>query len=160
MRDKIFPYFKIWFKRLINELGLSDSMQHSKTLVQCAICGARESVQGAFPMVLGVGRICLDCGMQKVKCEVCGKEVKRITSSRFQGKILCLNDHMKEVEKYKQHIIKTFDEESERVESIFMRALREAPEGYTLLAIRRARNSTHVWEAEYEKTEIFQMRCS
>ena len=102
----------------------------------------------------------MSCGMQKVKCEVCGQEVKRLTSSRFQGRILCLNDHMKEVEKYRKHIVKTFDEESEPKETIFHRAFSEGPEGYTLLAVRRARNSTHVWEAEYEKTEIFQMKCS
>jgi hypothetical protein len=98
--------------------------------------------------------------MEKVKCEVCGEEVKRLTSSRFQGRTLCLKDHMKEVEKYKQHIVKTFDEESEAIGTIFQRAFSHGPEGYTLLALRRARNSTHVWEAEYEKTEIFQMKCS
>lgn len=111
-------------------------------------------------MVIGVGRVCLNCGMQKVKCEVCGQEVKRLTSSRFQGRTLCLNDHMKEVEKYKQHIVKTFDEESEPIETIIQRAFNQGPEGYTLLAVRRGRNSTHVWEAEYEKTEIFLMKCS
>jgi len=98
--------------------------------------------------------------MEKVRCEVCGSEVKRVTSSKFQGRILCLNDHMKEVEKYKQHIVKTFDEDAEPADSILARAVKEAPEGYTTLAVRRARNSTHIWEAEYEKTEIFLMRCS
>ena len=102
----------------------------------------------------------MNCGMAKVRCEVCGSEVKRLTSSRFQGRILCLNDHMREVEKYKQHIVKTYDEEVDSAPSIFDKAPKEAPEGYTLLAVRRARNSTHVWEAEYEKTEIFLMRCS
>ncbi len=67
---------------------------------------------------------------------------------------------MTEVEKYKQHIVKSFDEESESTESIFRRASNQGPEGYTLLALRRARNSTHIWEAEYEKTEIFEMKCS
>lgn len=110
-------------------------------------------------MVIGVGRICLSCGMEKVRCEVCGDEVKRLTSSRFQGRILCLKDHMKEVEKYRQHIVKTFDEEIEDAHTIFRKALDERPEGYTMLALRRARNSTHIWEAEYEKSEIFQMRC-
>jgi hypothetical protein len=111
-------------------------------------------------MVIGVGRICLSCGMQKVTCEVCGAEVKRLTSSRFQGKDLCLRDHMKEVEKYRQHTVKTFDEDLEPLTSIFQRASTEAPEGYTLVAVKRGRTSTHVWEAEYEKTEIFQARCS
>jgi hypothetical protein len=110
-------------------------------------------------MVIGIGRVCLRCGMQSVKCEACGQEVKLVTSSRFQGKTLCLADHMKEVEKYRQHIVKTFDEENDPLDAVFNKAAREGPQGYTLLAFRRARNSTHSWEAEYEKTEIFQMRC-
>jgi hypothetical protein len=111
-------------------------------------------------MIVGVGRVCMKCGMQRVKCTVCGQEVNLLTSSRFQGRTLCLSDHMKEIEKYKQHIVKTFDEEAEPMLDIFSKAAHEGPEGYTLLSVRRARNSTHVWEAEYEKTEVFQMRCS
>ena len=111
-------------------------------------------------MVVGVGRVCLSCGMRKVRCEACGVEVKLITSSRFQGRVLCLADHMKEVEKFRKHLVVSFDEAVEPVASILGKAQSEAPEGYTLLALRRARNSTHLWEAEYEKTEIFQMRCS
>ena len=128
--------------------------------MKCAMCGKEESTQGTFPMVIGVGRICLDCGMEHVKCDICGAEVKRLTSSRFQGKNLCLRDHMKEVEKYKQHIVKTFDEDDESVEAILGRSLTDAPAGYSLITVRRARNSMHVWEAEYEKTEILQSRCS
>lgn len=137
-------------------------MQHlaSKKPAKCAICGREETSPGTFPMVIGVGRICMTCGMQKIKCEVCGEEVKRLTSSRFQGRTLCLKDHMKEVEKYKQHVVKTYDEENEPLQSIFAKAITERPEGYTLIALRRGRNSTHLWEAEYEKTEIFEMRCS
>jgi hypothetical protein len=119
-----------------------------------------ESQPGTFPMVVGVGRVCLSDGMKKVTCEICGTEVKLITSSKLQGRTLCLSDHMKEVEKYRQHIVQTFDEESETPDSILRRSYAEAPKGYTLLAVRRGRNSTHIWEAEYEKTEIFQMRCS
>ena len=111
-------------------------------------------------MVIGVGRICLSCGMEKVVCDVCGSEVKRLTSSRFQGRNLCLKDHMKEVEKYKQHIVKTFDEDDESIQEILRRSLADAPEGYSLVTVRRARNSMHVWEAEYEKSEILQSRCS
>jgi hypothetical protein len=136
-------------------------MQHlSKAPAKCAVCGKEEGAPGSYPLVIGVGRVCMSCGMEKVKCDVCGEEVKRLTSSRFQGKTLCLKDHMKEIEKYRQHIIKVFDEESNPVAVIFQSALVEQPQGYTLLALRRARNSTHVWEAEYEKTEIFQMKCS
>ena len=137
-------------------------MQHSssKSLAKCALCGAVENQPGSFPMVIGVGRICLNDGMTKVKCEICGSEVKLITSSRLQGKTLCLSDYMKEVEKYRQHIIRNYDEEKETVLGIFKKAVEEQPEGYTLLALRRARNSTHAWEAEYEKSEIFQMKCS
>jgi len=104
--------------------------------------------------------VCLDDGMKKVKCESCGTEVKLITSSRLQGRVLCLADYMKEVEKYRQHLIQSYDEDSEPAPKILERAYREAPAGYTLLAIRRGRNSTHAWEAEYEKTELFEMRCS
>ncbi len=111
-------------------------------------------------MVVGLGRVCLNDGMGKVKCEICGNEVKLITSSRLQGRTLCLSDHMKEVEKYRQHLVVSFDEDAEPATSILTRVYLQAPEGYTLLAVRRGRNSTHLWEAEYEKTEIFQMRCS
>jgi len=111
-------------------------------------------------MVVGVGRVCLEDGMRKVKCEACGNEVKLLTSSRLQGRTLCLSDHMKEVEKFRQHIVMTFDEEAEPLPQILARASGAGPEGYTLLAVRRGRNSTHVWEAEYEQSEIFQMRCS
>lgn len=137
-------------------------MQHlgSKTPAKCAVCGTTEEAAGSFPLVIGVGRVCMSCGMQKVKCEVCGEEVKRLTSSRFQGRTLCLKDHMKEIEKYRQHIVRTYDEEREPMQTIFQKAVEEQPDGYTLLALRRARNSTHAWEAEYEKTEIFMTKCS
>jgi hypothetical protein len=137
-------------------------LQHTstKTPAKCALCGAVEPRPGTYPMVVGVGRVCMDDGMKKVKCEACGAEVKLITSSRLQGRTLCLNDHMKEVEKFRQHIMSNFDEDSEPATRILERAYREAPDGYTLLAVRRSRNSTHQWEAEYEKTEVFQMRCS
>jgi len=124
------------------------------------MCGVVESQPGSFPMVVGVGRVCLNDGMTRVKCEACGAEVKLITSARLQGKALCLSDYMKEIEKYRQHIVQSFDEDSEPAEEILERAYRDAPAGYTLLAVRRGRNSTHVWEAEYEKSELFQMRCS
>ncbi len=136
-------------------------MQHSTgKMTKCAICGREESSPGTYPMVIGVGRVCLACGMETVKCDACGAEVKRLTSSRFQGRNLCLKDHVKEVEKYKQHIVRTFDEDNESVQAILGRSLSEAPEGYSLIAVRRARNSMHVWEAEYEKTELLQSRCS
>jgi hypothetical protein len=137
-------------------------LQHVKTSrpASCAVCGALEAQPGTFPMVVGVGRVCLEDGMKLVRCEACGAEVKLLTSSRLQGRTLCLKDHMKEVEKFRQHLVVSYDEESEPAASILARAYDEAPEGYTLLAVRRGRNSTHAWEAEYEKTEIFQMRCS
>lgn len=137
-------------------------MQHaaSKGPARCAVCGAVEKQAGTYPMVVGIGRVCLEDGMKKVKCEACGSETKLITSSRLQGRTLCLNDHMKEIEKFRQHVVTTFDEDDEPAASIMGRALSETPDGYTLLAVRRGRNSTHVWEAEYEKTEVFQMRCS
>jgi len=111
-------------------------------------------------MVAGVGRVCLEDGMKRVKCEVCGNEVKLLTSSKLQGKTLCLSDYLKEIEKYRQHILLNFDEEKEPALSILTRAYNGAPSGYVLLAIRRSRNSTHLWEAEYEKSEIFQTKCS
>ena len=137
-------------------------MQHasSKGPARCAVCGTLEAQPGTFPMVVGVGRVCLSDGMKKVRCEACGAEVKMITSSRLQGRTLCLTDYMTEIEKYRQHIVQTFDEDAEPASSILQRAYSGAPEGYTLLAVRRGRNSTHVWEAEYEKTEVFLMRCS
>jgi len=107
-----------------------------------------------------VGRVCLEDGMKRVKCDACGAEIKLITSARLQGRSLCLSDYMKEVEKYRQHIVQSYDEDSEPAARILERAYAEAPDGYTLLAVRRGRNSTHMWEAEYEKSEIFQMRCS
>lgn len=137
-------------------------MQHlsTKSPARCAVCGTLEAEAGTFPMVVGVGRICMSCGMKKVKCELCGTDVKMLTSSKLQGKTLCLADYMKEIEKYRKNVLVVFDEDKEPVEAIFSRARREAPEGYTLLAVRRGRNSTHLWEAEYEKTELFQSKCS
>ncbi len=111
-------------------------------------------------MVVGIGRVCLNDGMKKVKCEICGNEVKLLTSSRLQGRTLCLSDHMKEIEKFRQHLVVSFDEDDLPAIEIMTKAHKEAPDGYTLLAVRRGRNSTHLWEAEYEKTEIFEMRCS
>lgn len=137
-------------------------MQHVSTKgpAKCAICGEVETQPGSFPNVVGVGRVCLTDGMKKVKCEACGSEIKLLTSSKLQGRTLCLADHMKEIEKFRQHLVTVFDEDNETAQSILSRAYSEAPEGYTLLTVRRGRNSTHVWEAEYEKTEVFQMKCS
>ncbi|MBI3859367.1 MAG: hypothetical protein HY296_03895 [Thaumarchaeota archaeon] len=137
-------------------------MQHlsNRAPAKCAICGEAESTPGTFPMVVGVGRVCLSDGMKKVKCEACGDEVKLLTSAKLQGKTLCLSDYMKGIEKFRQHLVVNFDEDTEPATSILARAYNEAPEGYTLLTVHRGRNSTHLWEAEYEKTEVFQMRCS
>lgn len=137
-------------------------MQHSssKGPARCAVCGAIEAQPGTFTMVVGVGRVCLDDGMKKVKCDVCGVEVRMITSSKLQGRTLCLADHTREIAKLREHVVQSFDEEAEPLGSILQRAYKDAPEGYTLLAVRRGRNSTHAWEAEYEKTEVFEMRCS
>lgn len=132
----------------------------SKTIAKCAICNSVEEKPGTFPLIIGVGRVCLSCGMASVKCEVCGNEVKRLTSARLQGKTLCLADYMKEIEKFRKNILVAYDEDNEPAKSILARAMDEVPSGYTLLAVRRARNSTHLWEAEYEKTEIFQSKCS
>ncbi len=100
-------------------------MQHlgSKKPAKCAVCGKEEGTPGTYPLVIGVGRVCMSCGMEKVRCEVCGEEVKRLTSSRFQGKTLCLKDHMKEIEKYRQHIIKNYDEDKDPLEGIFQKAI-------------------------------------
>ncbi|MDV3277073.1 MAG: hypothetical protein LYZ69_01230 [Nitrososphaerales archaeon] len=138
------------------------TLQHlsTKSPAKCALCGTPEPTSGTYPMVVGVGRVCLSCGMKKVKCEACGNEVKLLTSSRLQGRTLCLADHMKEIEKFRKNVVVSFDEDQEPAASILARAYSEAPDGYTLLSVRRARNSTHVWEAEYEKTELFQMKCS
>ena len=137
-------------------------MQHASTkgLAKCAICGISETQAGTFPTVVGVGRVCISDGMARVKCELCGAEMKLITPAKLQGKTLCLADYMRGIEKFRQHIVKSFDEDAEPLTTILERANKEAPEGYTLLAVRRGRNSTHVWEAEYEKTELFLMRCS
>ncbi len=137
-------------------------MQHLSrgSPARCAICGATEATAGTFPMVVGVGRVCMADGMRKVKCEGCGNEVNLLTSSKLQGRTLCLSDYMKELEKYRQHLVVSFDEEREAAASILSRALGEAPSGYVLISVRRGRNSTHVWEAEYEKEEVFQMKCS
>jgi len=99
-------------------------------------------------MVVGVGRVCLSDGMTRVKCEACGTDVKLITSSKLQGRTLCLSDYMKEIEKFRQHIVQSFDEDDQPATSILQKAYNEAPQGYTLLAVRRGRNSTHLWEAE------------
>ena len=137
-------------------------MQHlaSKSPAKCSLCGSVESQPGTFPLVVGVGRVCMACGMKKVKCQICGADVKLLTSARLQGSAMCLSDYMKEIEKFRKNLLATFDEDKDSVEVIFSRARREAPEGYTLIAVRRGRNSTHLWEAEYEKTELFQSKCS
>jgi hypothetical protein len=136
-------------------------LPHSaKSPTKCVLCGATEPEAGTFPQVIGVGRVCLSCGMKTVKCEKCGTDVKLLTSSRLQGKTLCLADYMKEIEKFRQHVVVTYDEDMEPAASILASALAKSPDGYTLLAVRRGRNSTHLWEAEYEKSEVFQMRCS
>jgi len=126
----------------------------------CAVCGSIESEPGSFPNVVGIGRVCMNCGMKQARCEECGTEVKLLTSSRLQGKTLCLTDYIKQIEKFRQHIVLTYDEDAEPATIILQKAYSGSPEGYTLLAVRRGRNSTHVWEAEYEKTELFEMRCS
>ncbi len=136
-------------------------MAHTRQKISyCVLCNKTESSPGTFPFVIGLGRVCIECGMKKVRCDVCGEETKIITSSRFQGRTLCLRDHMKEIEKYRNHLVITFDEEKMGIDEIVNKALHSGPEGYTLLSIRRARNSKTVWEAEYEKTELFEMRCS
>lgn len=102
-------------------------MQHlsTKSPARCAVCGTLEAEAGTFPLVVGVGRICMSCGMKKVKCELCGTDVKMLTSSRLQGKTLCLADYMKEIEKYRKNVLVVFDEDREPVEADLL----PSPEG-------------------------------
>ena len=76
----------------------------SKTQAKCAVCGTLEALPGTFPLIVGVGRVCMSCGMKSVKCELCGNEVKLLTSSRLQGRTLCLADYLKEIEKVVAHV--------------------------------------------------------
>jgi hypothetical protein len=113
-------------------------MQHlgSKTPAKCAVCGKEEGTPGTYPLVIGVGRVCMSCGMGRVRCDVCGEEVKRLTSSRFQGKTLCLKDYMKEIEKYRQHIIKNYEGHRGAARGLHAPRAKEGQEQHALLGSR------------------------
>ena len=138
-------------------------MQHlgSKTPAKCAVCGKEEGTPGTYPLVIGVGRVCMSCGMGKVRCDVCGEEVKRLTSRISRASALPEGPHEGDREVQAAHHQELRARTRIRWRASFQKAIGEQPEGYTLLALRRARNSTpHTWETQSKKTEIFQTKCS
>lgn len=124
---------------------------------KCVVCG-REASGGAH-RVVGLGVVCMSCGLEPVKCDSCGRSTRRVTITVLRGRALCLSCYGKERERGAKRASKTIDG-TEGVGAVLERALREAPEGYVLIGLRLNHNSKASWIAEYEREDVFMMRCS
>lgn len=127
---------------------------------KCAVCG-RESRPGEnFHNVTGLGRVCMTCGLESVTCESCGTKTKRVTITRTRGKLLCLRCYSRERETGEKRISRTFDEGEIDPSQALKLAVDRAPAGYTLVLLRLQPSSKRIWTADYERKDIFEMRCS
>lgn len=123
---------------------------------KCVVCNAE--VKGPSYRVVGLGTICMRCGLEPIGCASCGTKVKRMTVTYFKGRPLCLICYAREREATAKRLSKNI--EGSDVEEVVRVAIKERPEGYLLVGVRLAQNSKRSWIAEYEREDVFSMRCS
>jgi len=124
----------------------------------CKVCGRELRAGEQSHQVTGLGTVCGRCGLQSVECESCGRATKRITVTVLRGRSLCLNCYAAERKAGEKRRFKTIV--SDDYESLIKIALAMAPEGFRFIGLRIKPSSKNTWQAEYEREDIFEMRCS
>ncbi len=111
-----------------------------------------------FHYVTGLGAVCMRCGLELVECSSCGKRVKRITITVLRGRALCLTCYKAERERGEKRILKEVVADS--LEALMKKVAESTPEGFRFVGVRLKTSSKTTWQAEYEREDIFEMRCS
>jgi len=125
--------------------------------IGCKVCGKRLEKEEAH-YVTGYGYVCRKCGLKPVSCAGCGATVRLLTTTVLRGRMLCLQCYTVEREAGEKRVRREWS--AENVEKAFELALRERPEGFVLIGLRLKQGSTTLWVADYEREDIFSMRCS
>jgi recombinational DNA repair protein (RecF pathway) len=125
--------------------------------VECKVCGKKMDNAEAH-YVTGYGYVCRKCGLVPVSCDRCGSMVRRLTTTVLRGRMLCLNCYSVERESGEKRVSRELS--AENVENALQLALKGSPEGFILIGLRLKPSSTTLWIAEYEREDIFGMRCS
>ena len=124
---------------------------------RCVVCGKETRTAHS---VVGLGSVCMDCGREIVTCSSCGSEARRMTMTFLRGRALCLLCYSRERSRGAKRVSKTIDGSSLSAPQVAQQALQLAPEGYVLVALKLNQNSKTTWTAEYEREDLFMMRCS
>lgn len=123
----------------------------------CVVCGYKAKPGDILHQVVGLGKVCIKCGNMKITCESCGTLVRRITTTRFRGRNLCLSCYKQEREATGKRIIKEIMGDERE---IIAKALEQAPTGYRFVGLRLKPNAKKSWNVEYELEDIYNMRCA
>ncbi|GBC68900.1 hypothetical protein HRbin01_00588 [archaeon HR01] len=124
----------------------------------CRVCGKEMRKGEQFHYITGFGYVCHSCGIQGVECDSCGAKVRRMTLTVLRGRSLCLTCYRRERETGEKRAMREI--KSADIQSALGMALESAPEGFKLIGLRLKTSSKDMWQAEYEREDIFEMRCS
>ncbi|MEM1945290.1 MAG: hypothetical protein QXX57_06090, partial [Nitrososphaerota archaeon] len=133
------------------------SSRHGEDAV-CRVCGRESSAGEPFQYITGFGYVCQGCGLQPVVCDSCATKVRRLTITVLRGRGLCLKCYREERERGEKRMVREVGA-SNPAEAMKV-ALETCPEGFTLVGLRLRTSSKATWQAEYERDDIFGMRCS
>jgi len=124
----------------------------------CKICGRVAQSGEQFHYITGLGEVCHRCGLDPVVCDLCGARVRRMTLTVLRGKSLCLNCYKKERESGEKRAVR--EVQAPDIGEALKIALENSPKGFRLIGLRLKTSSKASWQAEYEREDIYQMRCS
>ncbi|MCS7142632.1 MAG: hypothetical protein NZ920_02380 [Aigarchaeota archaeon] len=124
---------------------------------KCVVCKAE--IHGVSHRVVGLGTVCMRCGLEPVECDSCGSKVKRMTLTYLRGRPLCLICYGRERERSAKRTSVSIDGFGLGPEGILRAAMEKMPPGYVLVGLRLNPNSKTSWVAEYEREDVYSMRC-
>jgi len=126
--------------------------------VTCKVCGRASGRGEQFHYVTGFGYVCHRCGIEPVECDSCRAKVRRMTVTVLRGRSLCLNCYRTERETGEKRAVK--EVQAVEIGDAIRIALENRPEGFRLIGLRLKTSSKATWQAEYEREDIYEMRCS
>ncbi len=126
--------------------------------IECKVCGKILATSDPAHYITGFGTICMPCSRKYVKCENCGSDVRLMTITVLRGRKLCLLCYKQEREKGEKRIVKEVNASS--LDDLIQVILANTPDGFRFIGVRLKPSSKNTWQIEYEREDIFEMRCS
>lgn len=125
---------------------------------ECKVCG--KPIAGNTPSyyITGFGTVCMPCSSKHVKCDGCGSDVRLMTITVLRGRKLCLLCYKNERERGEKRVVKEVI--ASNLDVLIEEILANMPEGFKFVGVRLKPSSKNTWQVEYEREDIFEMRCS